>query len=122
MAAADHGTVDGLQWTTQLSSKRQGIRDDGRVYDSYDKILDHVLGLQDRYPDALLAWSGDWPGSYEVDSRNYWIVLSGISEPTRRAALRWCSTEGIDRDNCWAKALRTSGDPLTSLLKLPEDD
>ncbi len=113
IAAEDEAAVEalGTSWTAQLSSKKPGTADDGIVYDSYDDILALHLRHRARYPDALLVFSTDWPGSFGPSSRDYWVTLAGQSEPTTAPVLRWCRSEGWGEGDCWAKRLRRSGDP-----------
>lgn len=113
IAEEDSATVGELDWTAQLSSKKPGTRDDGIVYDSYDAILALHLEYRARYPDTLLAWSNDWPGSFGRKSQDYWVTLSGQSESTTLPILRWCRAEGWSDEDCWAKRLLTDGDPDT---------
>lgn len=113
IAREDRTAVEalGTSWTAQLSSKKPGTADDGIVYDSYDDILALHLRHRARYPDALLAFSTDWPGSFGPSSRGYWVTLSGQSEATTAPVLRWCTDEGWGPGDCWAKRLATTGDP-----------
>lgn len=111
IAEEDRAAVADLDWTAQLSSKKPGTRDDGIVYDSYDAILALHLEYRARYPDTLLAWSNDWPGSFGRKSQDYWVTLSGRSESTTLPILRWCRAEGWPDGDCWAKRLLTDGDP-----------
>lgn len=116
IAAEDEGAVEalGTNWTAQLSSKRPGTADDGIIYDSYDDILALHLQHRARYPDALLVFSTDWPGSFGPSSRDYWVTLAGQSEATTAPVLRWCRSEGWGEGDCWAKRLRRSGDPAAN--------
>ncbi len=111
IAAEDKDAVAQLDWTAQLSSKRPGTRDDGIVYDSYDAILALHLEYRSRYPESLLAWSNDWPGSFGPSSQDYWVTLGGQSESTTVPILDWCRAEGWGDGDCWAKRLLTSGNP-----------
>lgn len=113
IAEEDEAAVEalGTSWTAQLSSKRPGTADDGIVYDSYDDILALHLQHRARYPDALLVFSTEWPGSFGPSSRDYWVTLGGLAEATTAPVLDWCRSEGWDEGDCWAKRLRRSGDP-----------
>lgn len=110
-----------LDWTAQLSSKKPGTYDDGIVYD-YDDILALHLQHRARYPDALLLFSTDWPGTYSPKSNDYWVTLSGASEQTTRPVLDWCTQEGWGAGDCWATRPRTSGDPPSNVDHAPPDD
>lgn len=112
IAAEDVDAVEALNWTAQLSSKKPGTRDDGIVYDTYDKILELHLSHRSRYPQSLLVWSGDWPGSYGDTSDDYWITLSGDSHASGADVLDWCDSEGWGAGDCWAKRLARSGEPM----------
>ncbi|MFC7502218.1 PQQ-binding-like beta-propeller repeat protein, partial [Nocardioides sp. GCM10030258] len=124
IADEDAGAVDalGTSWTAQLSSKKPGTADDGKVYDSYDDILALHLQHRARYPDSLLVYSNDWSGSFGPSSRDYWVTLSGQSEATSRPVLRWCQDEGWGLGDCWAKRLQHSGDPDLNTDKNEPDD
>jgi hypothetical protein len=113
---ADHQQVEALvgHWIPQLSSKTVGTRADGIVY-SYAEILAHFNGLKARYPRALLLSSNDYTS---FDLSNYWVVVIPITYDNGAAANSWCDTEGIDRDNCFAKLLRHAGGSQgTTLLR-----
>jgi hypothetical protein len=124
IADEDAGAVDalGTSWTAQLSSKKPGTADDGKVYDSYDDILALHLQHRARYPDSLLVYSNDWSGSFGPSSRDYWVTLSGQSEATSRPVLRWCQDEGWGLGDCWAKRLQHSGDPDLNTDKNEPDE
>ncbi len=121
IAAEDEASIEELDWTAQLSSKRPGTRDDGIVYDTYDKILELHLAHRARYPATLLAWSGDWPGSYGPTSSDFWVTLSGDSYDATRPVLQWCRSEGWGAGDCWAKRLERAGDPVDSSDHPPAD-
>lgn len=121
IAAEDADAVEALNWTAQLSSKKPGTRDDGIVYDTYDKILELHLRHRSRYPQSLLVWSGDWPGSYGESSNDYWVTLSGDSHDAGEDVLDWCDSEGWGAGDCWAKRLARSGEPTDNTLHPKED-
>lgn len=110
IAAEDRAAVGELDWTAQLSSKKPGTYDDGKVYDTYDDILALHLEYRSRYPESLLVWSNDWPGSFGPSSQDYWVTVGGQSETTL-PVLEWCRAEGWGDGDCWAKRLLTSGNP-----------
>ncbi|WP_182377381.1 PQQ-binding-like beta-propeller repeat protein [Nocardioides sp. WS12] len=112
----------GTNWTAQLSSKKPGTADDGKIYDSYDDILALHLQHRARYPDSWLVYSNDWVGSFGPSSQNYWVTLSGQAEATSRPILRWCQDEGWGLGDCWAKRLQHSGDPELNTDKNEPDD
>lgn len=121
IAAEDEAAVEALEWTAQLSSKRPGTRDDGIVYDTYDKILELHLQHRARYPSTLLVFSGDWPGSYGPSSSDYWVTLSGDDYQTTQPVIDWCHGEAFGDGDCWAKRLRRSGDPDDNTDHAPAD-
>lgn len=116
IAAQDEPAVRELDWTAQLSAKKLGTQDDGIVYASYSDILALHLRLRSRYPDALLVFSSDWPGSYGPSSAGFWVTLSGDSRPTAPAVNRWCRSQRRGPGDCWAKRLATSGDPAVNTV------
>lgn len=110
IADEDLTTVEALEWTNQLSAKKPGTVDDGMVYTA-DDILALHLEYRSRYPDSLLAWTGDWPGSYGPSFRDYWVTLSGRNDTATAPLLQWCRSEGWGDGDCWAKRLLASGNP-----------
>jgi hypothetical protein len=103
IAAADRAHIDANLldvWQPQLSSKRPGLYADGITWSNPDIVREH-MELRQRYPEARLLWSGDWP-VYEIP--DWWITISGIPM-TDEQALRWCASEGYDADHCFAKLL-----------------
>ena len=110
IAAADRAHIDANLldvWQPQLSSKRPGLFADGITWSNPDIVREH-MELRQRYPDARLLWSGDWP-VYEI--RNWWITVSGIPM-TDEQALTWCAREGYDADHCFAKLLSHNRGPV----------
>lgn len=121
IAAEDEAAVEALDWTAQLSSKQPGTYDDGMVYDSYDDILALHLQLRAQYPDSLLVFSSDWPGTYGPRSRGYWVTLSGESDLTTQPVLDWCRSTGRGEGDCWAVRVRRSGNPARNVDHAPAD-
>lgn len=112
--ADDVAALEGY-WTAQLSSSAPGDTA-ANVVAKYDELVA-------RYPDAVLAWSGDWPGSFGPSSLSSWVVLSGEAHDTTRPVLDWCHLEGLGDGDCWAKRLATSGDdPNLNTDHWPADD
>jgi serine/threonine-protein kinase len=85
------------RWVPQLSSKRPGTIDDGKVWDCRAIWLEH-LQLRQRY-DAKLLWSGDWQGTFK--KHDYWVTVAGMSYPTSGDAQAWCDSHGRDSDHCF---------------------
>jgi hypothetical protein len=104
IVAADRSYIDAhlLEvWQPQLSSKRPGLYYDGIIWQANDIVREHMQ-LRQRYPNARLVWSGDWP---VYSTKNWWITVSGISMPDGPSANAWCAREGYDADHCFAKML-----------------
>lgn len=115
IAAADARYIDANLldvWQPQLSSKRPGLYYDGITWQANDIVREHMQ-LRQRYPNARLLWSGNWP-VYSI--KNWWITVSGVSMPSGQAANDWCGREGYDADHCFAKMLSHSmGESGTTL-------
>ena len=115
IAAADRNVLDaGLldRWQPQLSSKRPGLFADGINWSMPDIVREH-LALRQRFPDARLVWSGDWP---VYGDPTWWVTLAGVPFDSGVDANIWCSNNGFDPDHCFAKMLShdrgTSGTTL----------
>src|SRR5271166_5147956 len=91
------------RWVPQLSSKRPGVVDQGIVWDNATTLREH-LQLRERYH-ARLLWSGEWS---TFSASNFWVTLAGITFPTSAGALAWCTSQGFDRDHCFAKIVSTT--------------
>ena len=104
IVAADRPYIDAnlLEvWQPQLSSKRPGLYYDGITWQANDIVREHMQ-LRQRYPDAKMVWSGDWP-VYSIT--DWWITVSGIPFGSGEAANDWCASQGYDADHCFAKML-----------------
>lgn len=102
-------------WAAQLSSS---AADDAAVdvLAKYDELIA-------RYPDTVLVWSGDWPGSFGPSSLASWVMLRGEVQDTTAPVLDWCRLEGLGDGDCWAKRLERSGDsPDLNTDRWPADD
>lgn len=114
LRAADRSSVEQLigYWVPQLSAKKPGVVSQGRTFTTEDVLADH-LALRSRYPAALLLWSGDYP---IFKGTNFWVTV--VSEPfaTPDAANAWCDTQGIARDDCFAKKLSHTDSPSGSTM------
>lgn len=115
IVAADRPYIDANLvnvWQPQLSSKRPGLYYDGITWQANDIVKEHMQ-LRQKYPDARMVWSGDWP-VYKI--KDWWITVSGVSMPSGEAANDWCAREGYDADHCFAKMLSHSmGESGTTL-------
>ncbi|MFT4189593.1 MAG: hypothetical protein QM621_13580 [Aeromicrobium sp.] len=101
-------------WTAQLASSAPT--------DSPVAVLDGYHRLVEEFPDAILVWSGDWPGSYPVTGTS-WVVLSGDQFDTTAPVLAWCDMVGRDDTQCWAKRLSLYGDDADiNTDRYPPDD
>jgi hypothetical protein len=109
LVAQDHSAVEALvgSWIPQLSSKRPGLVANGITYD-YVAILRDYEDLKQRFPTALLLWSGDYT-SY--DYTDFWVTVEPASFGVGAQANAWCDGQGIDADNCYAKRLVHTGGP-----------
>ncbi|MEJ2862436.1 zinc ribbon domain-containing protein [Actinomycetospora flava] len=105
--STDAGAVEGLvgTWVPQLSAKKAGMSVGGRTYDDAAVLADHQE-LRRTYPDAVLAWSGDWTS---FRGRDFWITLVNRPFSSGEAANAWCAQAGIGPDDCYAKRLTRSG-------------
>ncbi|UJW30837.1 hypothetical protein L3Q67_37450 [Saccharothrix sp. AJ9571] len=103
----DRAQVSGLvgYWMPQLSSKRPGLVVRGVTQDHDSIWADHQAN-KSRYPAALLLWSGDFDSFKYPD---FWITVVPERFATGVAANEWCGTQGIGKDDCYAKRLAHSG-------------
>jgi len=91
------------RWVPQLSAKRLGVVDQGIVWDNATTLREH-LQLRERYH-ARLLWSGEWS---TFSTSNFWVTVAGITFPTSAGTLAWCTSQGFDRDHCFAKIVSTT--------------
>ena len=91
------------RWVPQLSAKRLGVVDQGIVWDNATTLREH-LQLRERYH-ARLLWSGEWS---TFSASNFWVTVAGSTFPTSAGALAWCTSQGFDRDHCFAKIVSTT--------------
>jgi len=106
IANSDHPFVSvrlADRWVPQLSSKRPGVVDQGIVWDNATTLREH-LQLRERYH-ARLLWSGEWS---TFSASNFWVTVAGSTFPTSAGALAWCTSQGFDRDHCFAKIVSTT--------------
>lgn len=112
-ARIDRNLAD--RWTAQLSSKQAGLHAEGRTWGNVE-ILDEYRSLKSRYPDLVLAWSGDW-STFELP--DWWVMLRGAPQSDTDDVLDWCRSEGYDRDHCLAKLLSNNQGAPGSTAMLP---
>lgn len=104
IAAADRSAIDANlsdRWEPQLSSKRAGLVAEGTTWSAADIVREH-LQLRQRFPNARLVWSGDWPVFSDPD---WWITVAGVPFGSGEDADGWCASQGFDPDHCFAKIL-----------------
>jgi hypothetical protein len=107
IAASDQPIVlSGLadRWVPQLSSKRTGMVAEGHTWTDA-LILNEHHQLRQSYPSVRLLWSGDWSTFSDSD---FWVTIAGTGFATADQALAWCTSNGFDRDHCYAKLISTT--------------
>lgn len=87
-------------YTTQLSSKIEGMTAEGKTWTSKD-IWEEFINYTTRHPQARLLWSADWP-TYTKHSNgtNYYVIISGESFGSIDSGEQWCAQQGYNQDNC----------------------
>lgn len=93
------------QWVPQLSSKELGLEWEGVTY-TYQEILREHLDLREEHGAVLVDGGGEYNFKADGEPMVGWyitVVPEGDPEPDR--ALEWCTDQGIDRFNCFAKLL-----------------
>lgn len=115
VAAADRAYLEANMldvWQPQLSSKRPGLFADGITWQNNDILREH-MEFRQRFPEARLLWSADWP---VYSDAGWWVTLAGRGFRSGEAANDWCTGQGYDADHCFAKMLsRTRGASGTTL-------
>ena len=107
IADGDHPFVSAQladKWVPQLSSKRPGVLDAGKVWDNAMTLQEHQQ-LRQRFPAARLLWSGEWS---TFSAPDFWVTVVGFTYPNPAGALAWCRGQGFDRDHCIAKIISTT--------------
>lgn len=102
-------------WVPQLSAKKPGLVVDGTTYD-YPAVLANFQSLKERYPDALLLWSGDY-STFKYD--DFWVTVEPTTFAAGTAANSWCDAQGIGPDDCFAKRLSHSDGYVGNTLLRP---
>lgn len=92
-------------WVAQLSSKKVGMTADGIVYDAPAILQDH-LALRSRYASVRLIWTEQWSSFKYPD---FWVTVQDQAFGTADEANAWCDGQGLPKDDCYAKRLRTTG-------------
>ena len=104
LVATDRAAIDASLlnvWQPQLSSKHPGLFADGITWAPSDILREHMQ-LRQRFPNARLLWSGDWP---VFSTPNWWVTVAGVPFSSGYEANAWCASQGFDRDHCFAKLL-----------------
>ena len=94
------------KWVAQLSSKKPGMTADGITWDNRT-TLQEFLKLRQKYPDAKLLYSEDWP-VFDAGGK-YWVTIAGTPYSTAAEANAWCDAQGFDAEHCFAKYIDTKG-------------
>jgi hypothetical protein len=89
------------RWIPQLSSKKPGDFWDGIHWDNAAILREH-LGLRQKFDNVRLTWSNEW-STYTIT--DMWVTSVGVTFPTGEDALGWCTSNGFDRDHCYAKII-----------------
>jgi serine/threonine-protein kinase len=115
--ANDRAEVEQLteRWVPQLSSKQPGLKVNGTIFD-YQAIWADFASLAERYPGAMLLWSGDY-SSFRLP--DFWVTIAPQAFDSGQLANGWCDSAGIDRDNCYAKRITHTGGYTDSTLLRP---
>ena len=114
---ADAPSVEQLvgRWVPQLSAKQVGMVVGGVTYD-YDQIDQHVASLKNRFPGALLTWSGEYATFRYPD---FYVVVAPVAFDDPQSVIGWCVAQGLGRDDCLAKRLAHSGRPEDNTVYQP---
>lgn len=86
-------------YTTQLSSKNKGMVAEGRTW-TYQDIWDEFANYKDRFPNALLVWSNDYPTYTKNGPSEYYVTLSGEAFASVDDGDAWCAQQGYDSAHC----------------------
>lgn len=93
-------------YTTQLSSKKNGMEADGKTWDYVD-IVQQFIEQKVKNPNALLVWSGNWPTYTKTSSSSdYYVILSGEKFDSADSASDWCPAHGYAPADCIAVDLQ----------------
>lgn|GEM_PF-4444396 len=87
------------QWTTLLSSKKDGLVWQGKTW-RYTDIWNEFTQLKARYPAAVLVQDGNY-ASFMLGNEWY-STASGVVFSDPDTALAWCDSQQLDNDHCFA--------------------
>jgi hypothetical protein len=92
------------RWVPQLSSKRVGLVAEGHTWTEPLILNDHQQ-LRQSYSGVRLLWSADWS---TFSGSDFWVTVAGTGFETADQALAWCTSNGFDRNHCFAKLISTT--------------
>jgi len=92
------------RWVPQLSSKRVGLVAEGHTWTNALILNDHQQ-LRQSYSGVRLLSSADWS---TFSGSDFWVTIVGVGYGTADEALAWCTSNGFDRDHCFAKLISTT--------------
>lgn len=120
-AKPEHGSIDGVaeavlkelrdadshyvdvsvanRWVPQISSKKAGLVVGGKTLSSADVLRDH-LDLRRKYSGVRLTHSGRWT---TFNAPDWWVTVVGLPKLSASEANRWCDTQGLGVNDCFAK-------------------
>lgn len=104
IAAADKPVILsqlGEKWVPQISSKRLGLVAEGITWNNTEMLREH-LELRLRYPNVKLLWSGEWS---VFSSKDFWVTVAGVAHSDPADANRWCDSNSLSADHCFAKLI-----------------
>ena len=94
------------KWVPQLSSKKPGLVADGITWDNRT-TLEEFLKLRQKYSNAKLLFSDEWP---VFDSGgSWWVTIVDTPYSSAEEANAWCDAQGFDTEHCFAKYIDTKG-------------
>jgi hypothetical protein len=105
----DQPTVESVvgQWVPQIGSKQVGTVANGVTYDA-TAIWGDVLAAKTRFPQAVLLRSDDYSS---FKRGGFWVTIVATPFSSAAEANDWCATNGLGRDECFAKRLSHSEGP-----------
>lgn len=105
--SSDRYAVESLvgYWVPQVSSKQPGMVVHGVSY-GYQEVWQDFLRTRERFPEALMLTSGDFP-VYKLSG--FWVTVVPTTFTTAAAANAWCDAAGFAAEDCYAKRLAHSG-------------
>ncbi|HEX4224793.1 MAG TPA: hypothetical protein VHZ97_20665, partial [Pseudonocardiaceae bacterium] len=110
--STDQPAVESLigQWVPQLSSKTYGMVANGVTYD-YSQIWADFESISQQHPGALLLWSGNYSSFQLTD---YYVTILPDSYSSGSQAASWCTSNGLDANDCYAKLISHTAGPKGS--------